>query len=110
MASFAAHMRELIEEILAAEEQGSRQAAAAKARALEIKGEAKKKAAALLAAGREEARAAADRAAAEAGAAALREKAALLEAASVEIQNKVRLDDGAKSSAAAEVVRKVLGL
>lgn len=102
-------MRELIAEILTAEEQGSRLTAAALARAPEIIMAAKKLAEGIAASAREEGRREAERASAAAFEAVSREKAALLTAALAETEKALRLDDAGLRRAAGEVVRLVLG-
>ena len=102
-------MREIIAEILTAEEQGSRLTAAARARAPEIVLAAKKQAEGITASALEEGRREAGLASAAALEAASREKAALLAAALAETEKILRLDEAGRRRAAGEVVRLGLG-
>ena len=103
-------MREVIARILAAEEEGAGLTAAAHARAAITVSSAKKRASALLPAALERAREEAAKISAAAMEAAARERAALLEAALAEAGGAFSLDRSARSRAAANVARRVLGL
>ena len=101
-------MNGLLEEILSAEAEGRRLAAAARARAAELLAEAGRRARALAEAELERGRREAEKTAADILQAAALEKAARLAAARAEIESAVRLDGPELGRLADEVVRRVL--